>query len=194
MKLPVILLCLILLAVASCNKVDEPAAVQAAKSASAPLNVKIGDKAPDFTLPGYPHQEFTLSNYLGQQAVVLYFYPKDHTPDCTKEACAFRDAAAEFAYNNAVIVGISSDDVASHTLFADENELPFALLSDHNSEVRRTYGNPDGSTQLIARITYVIDRDGIVREIIGGSDSDNLNDHITRSLAAVVDLKENSGA
>jgi peroxiredoxin Q/BCP len=183
---------MILLALFGCNQVEDGEVVQSAKSASAPLNVKIGDQAPDFTLPGYPHQEFTLSSYLGQQAVVLYFYPKDNTPDCTKEACAFRDTAAEFAFNNAVIVGVSSDDVASHTLFADENDLPFALLSDRNNEVRRTYGNPDGSTSLISRITYVIDRDGIVREIISGNDVNELNDHITRSLSAVAALNEDS--
>jgi len=186
------LLCSILLLSLGCNQTGESEVEQSARSASAPHNVKIGDKAPDFTLPGYPHQEFTLSNYLGQQAVVLYFYPKDNTPDCTRQACAFRDTAAEFANNNAMIVGISNDEIDSHALFADEYDLPFTLLSDRNSEVRRTFGNPDGSTQLISRITYVIDRDGIVREIINGLEASDLNDHIIRSLAAVVQMNENA--
>lgn len=176
---------LLLMVLLGCNKGDSG---DSGRQAGRVGSVKIGDQAPDFRLPGYPHQEFTLSNYLGQQAVVVYFYPKDDTPDCTIEACAFRDTAEEFLRNGAVIVGISRDDLSAHALFADELELPFALLSDTDGEVRKAFGSPDGGSSLYPRMTYVIDRQGIVREIIDGRQASDLNDHVIRSLAAVREL------
>lgn len=179
-------LLLVLLAL-SCNK-----AAESEKQANQPSSITIGDQAPQFSLPGYPDQEFSLADYQGRQVVVLYFYPKDNTPDCTTEACSFRDTAMEFANRGATIVGVSRDDLASHALFADEYSLPFPLLSDRDNSVREMFGNPDGSTPLESRITYVIDRQGIVREIISGRDALMLSDHITRSLEAVKKLAEST--
>ncbi len=177
---------LLLIVLLGCNKSEGSAG--SGGQASQVGSVKIGDQAPDFSLPGYPHQEFILETYRGQQAVVLYFYPKDDTPDCTVQACAFRDTAEEFLRNGAVIVGVSRDDLSAHALFADELELPFALLSDADGQVRRAFGNPDGSTDLVSRITYVIDKQGVVREIIDGRQTSDLNDHVIRSLGKVREL------
>lgn len=176
---------LLLMVLLGCNKGDSGGSGRQAGQVG---NVKIGDQAPDFRLPGYPHQEFILESYLGQQAVVLYFYPKDDTPDCTIQACAFRDTAEEFLRNGAVIVGVSRDDLSAHALFADELELPFALLSDTDGEVRKAFGNPDGGSDLVQRITYVIDKQGIVCEIIDGRQTSDLNDHVIRSLATVREM------
>ena len=178
---------LLLTVLLSCNKSDHSGS---GGQTSQVGSVQIGDEAPDFRLPGYPHQEFILGNYLGQQAVVLYFYPKDDTPDCTIQACAFRDTAEEFLRNGAVIVGVSRDDLSSHALFADEHELPFALLSDIDGEVRKAYGNPKGGSSLDPRMTYVIDKQGIVREIINGREASDLNDHVIRSLTTVRELAD----
>lgn len=150
--------------------------------------IGIGDQAPQFTLSGYPEQEFSLADYRGRQAVVLYFYPKDGTAGCTAEACGFRDTAAEFAAQNAVIVGISKDDLASHQQFSGEHGLPFPLLTDSDGVVRQLFGNPDGSAPLIARITYVIDEQGVVREIINADGTAAVEEHISGALAAVAEL------
>ena len=174
---------ILLLLLVSCNKSGNPDG--GGSSSSTRAGIKIGDTAPDFTLPGFPQQEFTLSDHLAQQAVVLYFYPKDNTPDCSAQACAFRDMLGEFSLNQATIVGISRDDLASHALFADEYDIPFPLLFDQNGAVRELYGNPDGSTKLIPRISYIIDRKGAVSEIISGDQVSDLNAHVLAALEAV---------
>jgi thioredoxin-dependent peroxiredoxin len=178
----------LLLLVLSCNKSGSSGNSQ--KSSAGTAEVKVGDAAPDFTLPGYPSQEFTLSQHLNQAVVVLYFYPKDNTPDCNTQACAFRDAAAEFSRYGALIVGISRDDVASHGLFADELDLPFPLLYDQNGSVREKFGNPDGSKPLVSRITYVIDGKGKVVEIISSKEAGDLNKHVLSALEAVKKLSK----
>src|SRR5690242_21695896 len=92
--------------------------------------VQAGDKAPDFTLPSQSGDPVRLHDRLGERVVVLYFYPKDNTPGCTAEACAFRDSHEVFTDAGAEVIGISSDSVARHTAFADRHQLPFTLLSD----------------------------------------------------------------
>lgn len=149
------------------------------------LDVSVGDKAPDFTLPAYPSSEFSLSNQVGQKAVVLYFYIGDDTPNCTKQACAFRDTYGEYMKHGAVIYGVSQDNIAAHELFADEYDIPFPLLFDEGGKVRELYGEPDGRSELSRRITYVIDKEGIVREIIELEDQTDFTPHIQLSLAAV---------
>jgi peroxiredoxin Q/BCP len=159
-------------------------------AAGSTSSINIGDPAPEFTLPGYPQLEFNPADYRGRQAVVLYFYPKDGTAGCTKEACDFRDTAAQFADQNAAIVGISQDDLASHEEFAGTNDLPFPLLYDAGGKVRELFGNPDGGTPLIPRITYVIDKQGVVRDIINADGNAAVEDHISGALAAVTKLNE----
>jgi len=183
----IIAVVVLLLVFTGCNKTAETSGGNtAANSAPASAgNVAVGDAAPDFTLPGYPHQEFCLSDQLADSIVVLYFYPKDNTPDCTTQACSFRDTYGEFIKNGAVIVGVSQDDLESHALFADELELPFPLLYDANGQVREQYGNPSGSGQPVPRMTYVIDRQGTVREIISDDNAKNLQEHISLALGTV---------
>ena len=107
----------------------------------------------------------SLSDFLGKKPVVLYFYPKDDTPGCTMEACAFRDEHEAFKTLDAEVIGVSSDSVEAHKRFSEKNHLPFTLLSDEGGKVRKLYGVPNTFGLLPGRITYVIGRDGVIRHI-----------------------------
>jgi peroxiredoxin Q/BCP len=124
-----------------------------------------GDRAPDFTLPNQDGAEVALHDLLKTSAVVLYFYPKDDTPGCTAEACSFRDSYEVFKDAGAEVVGISSDSAADHQAFAKKHRLPFTLVSDAGGKVRKLYGVPSTLGLLPGRVTYVIDRAGIVRRV-----------------------------
>jgi peroxiredoxin Q/BCP len=127
--------------------------------------IKVGDAAPEFDLPDATGKHVKLSDFRGKKSVVLYFYPKDDTPGCTKEACAFRDSFEAFKDAGAEVVGVSSDSGASHQKFAEKFHLPFTLVSDANASVRKRYGVPATLGLLPGRVTFVIDRDGIVRHV-----------------------------
>ena len=127
--------------------------------------VAVGDHAPDFTLPNQHGKPVRLSDLLGKGAVVLYFYPKDETRGCTAEACGFRDAYQVFSDAGAEVVGVSSDSVESHLSFAQHHRLPFILLSDTHGALRKRYGVPTTLGMIPGRVTYIIDRRGIVRHI-----------------------------
>jgi len=129
------------------------------------LAVKIGDTAPEFELESRSGKKMSLSEFRDKKNVVLYFYPKDETIGCTKEACGFRDRYEAFIELGAEVVGISSDSPESHRKFAEHHALPFTLLSDPNKEVRKLYGVPSSMGFLPGRVTYVIDKRGIVRHI-----------------------------
>jgi peroxiredoxin Q/BCP len=130
-----------------------------------------GSPAPAFKLPASTGGEISLADYKGKQAVVLYFYPKDMTPGCTQEACSFRDLAADFAEVGAVILGVSTDDLASHAKFVAKHELNFPLLADAEAAVCQAYGvwqekNNYGKKYMgIVRTTFVIDKSGVIRKI-----------------------------
>jgi thioredoxin-dependent peroxiredoxin len=132
--------------------------------------VEEGKPAPDFTLADQQGKNVTLSKLKGSP-VVLYFYPKDDTPGCTTEACAFRDAFADYKTAGAVILGVSPDDSASHAKFAKKFDLPFPLLADHEKQVCETYGvwkekSMYGKKYMgVERTTFVIDKKGIVSKI-----------------------------
>jgi peroxiredoxin Q/BCP len=128
-------------------------------------DVKVGDKAPDFDLPDATGTRVKLSDFRGKQSVVLYFYPKDDTPGCTKEACSFRDSYESFKDAGAEVIGVSSDSEASHQKFADKFKLPFRLVADGGGSVRKRYGVPATLGLLPGRVTFVIDRDGVVRHV-----------------------------
>ena len=101
--------------------------------------LKVGDTAPDFSLPSGTGETLALKSLRGKQ-VVLYFYPKDDTPGCTKEACGFRDDITRIEQANTVVLGVSTDDLTSHQKFSKKYGLPFTLLSDENAAVSKAYG------------------------------------------------------
>ncbi len=135
--------------------------------------LEIGTKAPDFELPDQNGQKHRLSDYLGKK-VILYFYPKDNTSGCTKQACGFSERRPQFTEKNAVILGVSKDSVASHKKFEQNYGLSFTLLSDTELEVIKAYGvwqekkNYGKVTMGVVRTTYLIDENGFVVKAMGG--------------------------
>lgn len=130
-----------------------------------------GTKAPDFTLPDKDGKNVSLSDFLGKK-VVLYFYPKDNTPGCTRQACAFAAAYNGFKEKNVEVIGISKDSVASHVKFAEKYNLPFTLLSDSELEIIKAYGvwqkkKLYGKVSMgVVRTTYIIDENGFVEKVM----------------------------
>jgi peroxiredoxin Q/BCP len=127
--------------------------------------IDVGDAAPDLTLTTQDQGRIALTDYQGKQAVVMFFYPKDGTPVCTKEACAFRDAYEDFVDAGAAVIGVSGDSAARHQAFATNHRLPFVLVSDTDGNARRAFGVPKSLGLLPGRVTYVIDKEGIVRHV-----------------------------
>ena len=131
----------------------------------------IGTQAPDFTLFDKDGNAVSLSAFLGKR-VVLYFYPKDNTPGCTRQACAFAGAYKEFEARGVVVIGISRDSVASHQKFAEKYELPFILLSDPDRVVIEAYGvwqekkNYGKVSMGVVRSTYIIDAEGKIEAVM----------------------------
>jgi peroxiredoxin Q/BCP len=132
--------------------------------------VKEGEEAPDFTLQADDERKVSLKDYRGKK-VVLYFYPKDGTPGCTREAIEFRDIAKEFEKEGAIILGVSKDSIKSHRKFKQKHELPFTLLSDPEGKVLDLYGvwkkkSLYGRTFMgTERTTFLIDEKGIVKKV-----------------------------
>lgn len=151
------------------------------------MSIKTGDQAPDFSLPKQDGTSVQLKELLQKAAVVLYFYPKDDTPGCTKEACSFRDSYESFKDAGAEVVGISSQSAASHEAFAAKHRLPFTLLADEGGKVRRQYGVPSTLGLLPGRVTYVIDRSGVVRHVFNSQI--NATRHVTEALGIVKQLQ-----
>ena len=131
---------------------------------SSETKIKAGDTAPRFTLPDQDGKQVSLADFEGR-VVVLYFYPKDETPGCTKESCAFRDAYEDLKDAGAEVIGVSSDSPESHKKFATHHRLPFTLLSDAKGTLRKAYGVPATLGFLPGRVTFVIDRAGTVRHV-----------------------------
>src|SRR6185503_1461565 len=104
--------------------------------------IHAGDPAPDFAAEAHDGTRFKLSDFRGQKAVVLFFYPSDGTPVCTAEVCAFRDSFADFAEAGAVVIGVSRDSLESHRDFAAKQRLPFLLVSDQDGAIRKSFGVP----------------------------------------------------
>jgi peroxiredoxin Q/BCP len=149
--------------------------------------IQVGDKAPDFTLPAQNGAQVRLSDRLGQRVVVLYFYPKDETSGCTREACAFRDSYEVFTDAGAEVIGVSSDSVDRHAAFAEHHKLPFTLLSDAKGQLRKTYGVPSLLGVVPGRVTYVIDQGGTVRYIFNSMT--NIGRHVNDALSEVKKLQ-----
>lgn len=132
--------------------------------------LEVGNMAPDFTLKGSNDEDITLSQFKGKN-VILYFYPKDSTPGCTKQACAFRDDFKTYESKDTVILGVSKDSIESHKKFITKQELPFLLLSDPETEVCQLYGVWKEKTNFgkkymgIERTTFIIDPEGKITKI-----------------------------
>ena len=130
-----------------------------------------GMKAPDFTLMNHHGEEIRLSDFLGRK-VVLYFYPKDNTPGCTRQACAFADSYAAFREKDIAVIGVSKDSVASHVKFAEKYSLPFILLSDPDRLAIEPYGvwkekKMCGKTSMgVVRTTFIIDENGMIAHVM----------------------------
>lgn len=148
--------------------------------------LKNGDKVPSFRLKDQNGQLFDLSSVLGKQPLVIYFYPKDETSVCTKEACSFRDSFEKFREQGAKVIGISSDGVQSHKEFAEHHKLPFTLLADTANQVRKLFGVPK-TFVLPGRVTYVVDKKGVV--VHQFNSMRNAEQHVTESLAALQKIK-----
>ena len=122
--------------------------------------LETGAKVPEFKLPDQNGNMFDISSVLGKKRLVIYFYPKDETPGCTKEACTFRDDYSVFDKSDAVIIGISGQSVQSHKEFADKYSLPFTLLSDKDNKVRKMFGVK--TSPIPGRVTFIVDKTGHV--------------------------------
>jgi peroxiredoxin Q/BCP len=150
------------------------------------MAIGVGDKAPDFQLTDQAGRKVSLADFRGQKAVVLYFYPKDETPGCTKEACSFRDSYEDFVRAGAEVIGVSGDSVDKHKSFAEHHSLPFTLLADEGNKLRKAYGVPATLWILPGRVTYVIDKQGVVRHVF---DSQlQATKHIDEALGVVRSL------
>jgi peroxiredoxin Q/BCP len=143
--------------------------------------VKVGMVAPDFALPSQTEQTVRLSDFRDKKFVVLYFYPKDDTYNCIAESCGFRDAYEVFKDKGAEVIGISSDGPISHRHFAAKYNLPFILLSDEKNEVRTLYGVPATMGMIPGRVTYVIDKQGVVRHVFNSQF--NPKSHVEQALS-----------
>ena len=156
------------------------------------MTVKVGDKAPDFTLPSQMGDNVTLSEFLGKKNIVLYFYPKDETIGCTKEACAFRDNYEELTKLGAEVLGISGQSVESHKSFASHYGLPFILLADEGNKVRELYGVPSSMGILPGRVTYIIDKKGVVRHIFNSQTQTRR--HVEEATETLIELEKEEKA
>ncbi len=149
--------------------------------------LKEGETAPDFSLPSSLGKNISLKDYRGKK-IILYFYPKDDTPGCTKEACSFRDDLKKFEKQNTVILGVSPDDLDSHQKFIDKFNLPFPLLADTDTEVSKAYGvyklkNMYGKEFWgIERTTFVIDEKGKIEKIFPKVKVDGHSEEILQLL------------
>jgi peroxiredoxin Q/BCP len=150
--------------------------------------IQIGDNCPVFKLKNQFGEEFNLANLLGNKTLVIYFYPKDDTPGCTKEACSFRDRFEEFQDLGCEVIGISSDSENKHKEFAEKHKLPFILLADTNQAVRKSFGVPGSLFGLIpGRVTYIIGKDKKVKGIFNSLL--NPEGHIQHALELVKQMQ-----
>ena len=149
--------------------------------------LKMGDKAPSFTLKDKNGNPVSLSDYAGKR-IVLYFYPKDSTPGCTKQACGFAGLYGEFQRRGVEVIGISRDSVASHARFAEKNNLPFVLLSDPELSAIGAYGVWQEKKMCgkichgVVRTSFIIDADGVIESIMEGVKPDENPGDLLREL------------
>jgi peroxiredoxin Q/BCP len=149
--------------------------------------IKVGDKMPIFGAKDQDGNDFYIESVLYKKILVIYFYPKDETPGCTRQACSFRDEYEDIKNAGAEVIGISGDSTKSHKNFAQNHKLPYKLLSDNDKNIRKLFGVPSIMLGLIpGRVTYVVDLKGIVQMVY---DSMDASQHIPKSLEAIQKLK-----
>lgn len=152
------------------------------------MKVVEGSKVPTFELKNQYGELFSLDSVIGKKNLVIYFYPKDDTPGCTKEACSFRDQFAVFADADAMIIGISAQSVQSHLAFAEKHRLNYLLLSDTDNKVRNLFGVPSNLFGLIpGRVTYIVDKKGDVVYIFNSQM--NAERHVDEALRILQAMK-----
>jgi peroxiredoxin Q/BCP len=142
-----------------------------------------GDLAPDFVATTAAGHTVRLADFRGHKAVVLFFYPRNNTFFCTAQACAFRDAYHDFVDAGAEVIGISGNTLAGHQQFAEQRQLPYTLVSDHDGKLRKLFGVPRSLLFIPGRVTYVIDREGVIRYTFNSQF--NATGHIKRALEVV---------
>lgn len=147
-----------------------------------------GDPAPEFTLPSATGEAVSLADFRDRSEVVLFFYPRDNTPGCTAEACSFRDSHEAFREAGATVIGVSADSAESHRHFAERFGLPFLLLTDADGAVRRAYGVKKTFGLLPGRVTFLIDRAGIIRHVF--SSQFQATRHVAETLEILRRLKQ----
>jgi len=151
------------------------------------MTLKLGDKIPSFSLRDQLGNDFCIDNLIGNNALVIFFYPKDFTPGCIAEVCSFRDQYEDFTDLGAEVIGISSDGERSHDKFIKKYKLPFTLLSDKKGKVRKMFGVKSSLLGLLpGRVTFVIDKKGIVRLIF--ENQFGAEKHIRESLAILKEI------
>lgn len=148
--------------------------------------LKVGDKIPLFSLKDQNNNDFSIKNHIGKQNLVIYFYPKDNTPGCTKEACKFRDEFEEFTDLDAMVIGISSDNVKSHKQFEEKYKLPFTLLADTDKTVRKLFGVPKSMGFIPGRVTYIINKKGAIVYIFNSMS--NAEKHVSEAKKILSEL------
>ncbi len=149
------------------------------------IKVKVGDQAPDFDGPTSDGSRLGLKDFVGKKNVVLYFYPKDDTPGCTREACSFRDNLQSIRDMGAEIIGVSLDSIQSHASFATKYELPFPLISDKEKRIATAYGVLRDTGWSTNRVTFLIDKSGKVAKIFPKVD---VTKHTEETVAALKEL------
>lgn len=152
------------------------------------MPVQVGGNAPEVTFQLQDGRSQPLSDFRGQRAVVIFFYPKDNTPVCTAEACSFRDAYADFAGLDAEVIGVSGDTAASHQKFAAKHKLPFPLATDADGSLRSAFGVPKTLGFLPGRTTYVIDKQGQIR--LAFSAAFSAEKHVAEARRVLASLAE----
>jgi peroxiredoxin Q/BCP len=150
--------------------------------------IKIGSSIPTFTLPDQNGNLFDINSVLGKKNLVIYFYPKDDSPGCTKEACSFRDQFEVFTQADAVIIGISGQSVESHKVFAEKHRLGFTLLCDEGNKIRKKFGVPSDLLGLLpGRVTFVADKKGKVIYVFNSQTQ--ASKHVDEALRILKELK-----
>jgi peroxiredoxin Q/BCP len=145
--------------------------------------LQTGDRIPDLTVTDHQGEQLSLAQLCRNGPLVLFFYPKDDSPVCTKEACSFRDAYEDFLAEGATVIGISGDSTENHASFASRHALPFHLVADGDGAVRKAFGVPKSMGLLPGRVTYVIDTQGVIRHVFSAQFA--AERHVQEALEAI---------